>query len=62
MAPCHKKMALMSARRYPIERRIAISFTFARTDMVRTLKIPNPARRMMRDTVIAADMRKVVKS
>ncbi len=34
---------------------MAISFTFESTDMVRTLKIPKPASRIMSETVIAAD-------
>ena len=61
-APCHIKIALMSLRRYPIERKMAIYLIFASTDIVRTLKIPKPANRMMSETVMATDMLNVRKS
>src|SRR6266853_854581 len=41
---------------------MAISLIFASTDIVRTLKIPKPANRMMSETVIATDMLNVRKS
>src|ERR1017187_4311152 len=62
MAPCQRKIALMSIRLYPIERRIAISLTFESTVMVSTLKMPNPANSIINETVIAADIRRVSKS
>ena len=62
IAPCQRKIEEMSRARYPIERKMAISLTFESTDMVRTLKMPKPASRMISETVIAAEMRRVRKS
>src|SRR5262249_3352344 len=61
-APCHKKIQEISLRRYPMERKIAISLIFASTDIVRTLKIPKPASRMIKEVVMATDIRNVRKS
>ena len=47
---------MMSRERYPIERRMAISLIFDSTDMVRTLKMPKPASRIINETVIAAEI------
>src|ERR1700736_1394294 len=59
--PCQRKIDEISRRRYPIDRKLAISLTLERTVIESTLKIPKPARRITSETVMAAERRRVRK-